>query len=70
MKKKELSYWEMQVPYWMMQELQYASRLYESTISDCFYSVCHKHGISKEEQEQIKGTCIERVTKALNVVFA
>jgi len=61
---------EHQVAYWMMDELKGLPHIYQSTISDCFESVCHKYKVSEEEQKEIKEHCIERVTKALNYLYA
>jgi hypothetical protein len=61
---------EQKVAYWMMIELNGLSHIYESTISDCFTSVCHKYNVSEEEQQAIKEPCIERVTKTLSYLYS
>lgn len=60
---------EKQVAYWMLSELTSCSFLYESTITDCFYSVCHKYNISDEIQNEIKEKCIDDVMKALSLLY-
>lgn len=60
---------EHQISFWMIEELKGLSHMYESTISDCFESVCHKYKVADEEKQAIKDPCIERVTKALKYLY-